>query len=95
MLTVVVCIQPIAALDIVNIVGVLRGGGDTKLALLLDGGGMWLINIPLSVLMGLIIGAPAPLVYLCMRCDAFIKIIIELRRIFSGKWIRTVTRDNA
>ena len=95
MLTVVVCIQPLAALDIVNIVGVLRGGGDTKLALLLDGGGMWFINIPLSVLLGLVIGAPAPFVYLSMRCDAFVKIIIELRRIRSGKWIRTVTRDNA
>ena len=95
MLTVVICIQPLAALDIVNIVGVLRGGGDTKLALLLDGGGMWLINIPLSIIMGLVIGAPAALVYLCMRCDAFIKIIIELRRIVSGRWIRTVTRDNA
>ncbi len=95
MLTVVVCIQPLAALDIVNIVGVLRGGGDTKLALLLDGGGMWFINIPLSVLLGLVIRAPAPFVYLSMRCDAFVKIIIELRRIRSGKWIRTVTRDNA
>ncbi|MBQ7284229.1 MAG: MATE family efflux transporter [Oscillospiraceae bacterium] len=95
MLTVVICIQPLAAIDIVNIVGVLRGGGDTKLALLLDGGGMWLINIPLSVLLGLVLGAPAPFVYLSMRCDAFIKIIIELRRIISGQWIRTVTRDNA
>ena len=95
MLTVVIFIQPLAALDIVNIVGVLRGGGDTRLALMLDGGGMWLINIPLSVLMGLVIGAPAPLVYLGMRCDSFVKIIIELRRILSGKWIRTVTRDDA
>ena len=95
MLTVVICIQPIAALDIVNIIGVLRGGGDTKLALLLDGGGMWFINIPLSVLMGLVLGAPAALVYLSMRCDAFVKIIIELKRIKSGKWIRKVTRDDA
>ena len=94
MLTVVICIQPLAAIDIVNIVGVLRGGGDTKLALLLDGGGMWLINIPLSVLLGLVLKAPAPFVYLSMRCDAFIKIVIELRRIISGKWLRTVTRDD-
>ena len=95
MLGVVICIQPIAALDIVNIIGVLRGGGDTKLALMLDGGGMWLINIPLSVIMGLVIGAPAPLIYLSMRSDAFVKIFIEFRRILSGRWIRKVTRDNA
>ena len=94
MLTVVIFIQPLSAIDIVNIIGVLRGGGDTKLALLLDGGGMWLLNIPMSLLLGLVIGAPAPLVYLSMRCDVFIKIFIEIWRIMSGKWIRTVTRDN-
>ncbi|MBQ7006486.1 MAG: MATE family efflux transporter [Oscillospiraceae bacterium] len=94
MLTVVILIQPLAAIDIVNIVGVLRGGGDTKLALALDGGGMWFINIPLSVLLGLVIKAPAPLVYLSMRCDAFIKIFIEIWRIASGRWIRTVTRED-
>ncbi|MBQ5783009.1 MAG: MATE family efflux transporter [Oscillospiraceae bacterium] len=94
MLTVVILIQPLAAIDIVNIVGVLRGGGDTKLALCLDGGGMWLINIPMSILLGLVLQAPPALVFLSMRCDAFIKIGIELRRIASGRWIRTVTRDN-
>lgn len=94
MLTVVIFIQPLSAIDIVNIVGVLRGGGDTKLALALDGGGMWLVNIPMSILLGLVIKAPAALVYLSMRCDVFFKIFIEIWRIFSGKWIRTVTRDD-
>ena len=94
MLTVVIFVQPLSAIDIVNIIGVLRGGGDTKLALCLDGGGMWLINIPMSILLGLVLKAPAPLVFLSMRCDAFIKIFIEIWRIASGKWIRTVTRDD-
>lgn len=94
MLTVVMLVQPLSAIDIVNIVGVLRGGGDTKLALALDGGGMWFVNIPMSILLGLVVHAPAALVYLSMRCDVFIKIFVEIWRITSGKWIRTVTRDD-
>ncbi len=94
MLTVVILVQPISAIDIVNIIGVLRGGGDTRLALLLDGGGMWLLNIPVSFFVGLVLKAPAPWVFLSIRCDAFIKIFIEIWRISSGKWIRNVTRED-
>ena len=94
MITVLIIIQPIAAIDIVNITGVLRGGGDTRTALLLDGCGMWLINIPMSILTGLILKTPPHLVYLFIRSDMLIKIPIELYRILSGKWIRNVTRDD-
>lgn len=94
MITVLIIIQPLASIDIVNVIGVLRGGGDTKTALLLDGCGMWLINIPLSLVLGLVLKAPPQYVYLSMRADAFIKIFIEFWRITSGKWIRTVTRDD-
>lgn len=94
MIGVLMIIQPISSVDVVNIIGVLRGGGDTKVALMLDGLGMWLVNIPLSILLGLVIGAPAQLIFLSMRSDAFIKIFIEFWRITSGKWLKTVTRDN-
>jgi putative MATE family efflux protein len=74
--------------------GVLRGGGDTKLGLALDGCGMWLCNIPMGILTGLVLKIPPRLIFLAMRCDSFIKIFIELKRISSGAWIRTVTRDD-
>ena len=94
MMTVLVFIQPLMSIDIVNIIGVLRGGGDTKVALMLDGGGMWLINIPLSIILAFVVKAPAAIIYLSMRCDMFIKIIIEFWRISSRRWIRTVTRED-
>ncbi|MEG2082733.1 MAG: MATE family efflux transporter, partial [Oscillospiraceae bacterium] len=94
MITILIIIQPLVAIDIVNIVGVLRGGGDTKVALMLDGGGMWFINVPLSILLGFVLKAPPQFIYLSMRSDVFIKLFIEFWRITSGKWIRMVTRDD-
>ncbi|MBE6867032.1 MAG: hypothetical protein E7492_08785, partial [Ruminococcaceae bacterium] len=94
MMLVLALIQPIAAIDIISIVGILRGGGDTKLGLALDGCGMWLCNIPMGILTGLVLKIPPRLIFLAMRSDSFIKIFIEIRRITSGVWIRTVTRDD-
>lgn len=94
MMFILALVQPVAALDIVNIVGILRGGGDTRLALMLDGGGMWIVNIPLGILTGLVLKVPPQFIFLSMRSDSFIKIIIAIRRILSGKWIRAVTRDD-
>jgi len=95
MMFVLAMVQPISAIDIISIVGILRGGGDTRLALALDGGGMWVINIPMGILTGLVLKIPPALIFLAMRSDSFIKIFIELRRIASGRWMRTVTRDDA
>ncbi|MBQ3009457.1 MAG: MATE family efflux transporter [Oscillospiraceae bacterium] len=92
MMFVLAMVQPVAAIDIISIVGILRGGGDTKLALMLDGGGMWVINIPMGILTGLVLKIPPALIFLAMRTDSFIKIFIEFRRITSGSWMRTVTR---
>ena len=94
MMMVLALIQPIMAIDITCIMGILRGGGDTKLGLALDGCGMWLCNIPMGILTGLILKIPPMWIFLAMRCDSFIKIFIEIKRISSGVWIRTVTRDD-
>ncbi len=92
MMFVLALTQPIATIDLISIVGILRGGGDTKLGLVLDGGGMWLINIPMGIITGLVLKIPPALIFIAMRSDSFIKIFIELRRISSGRWMKTVTR---
>ena len=94
MMFVLALTQPIMAIDVTSIVGILRGGGDTKIGLILDGGGMWFINIPMGILTGLVLKIPPQFIFLAMRSDSFIKVFIEGYRIFSGKWIRTVTREN-
>lgn len=86
--------QPFMAIDVVSISGIMRGGGDTKIGLVLDGIGMWFINIPLGILTGFILKVAPKYIFLSMRMDAVAKIFVEIKRIVSGKWIRVVTRDD-
>ncbi len=85
---------PIYAVDILNIIGILRGGGDTKFGLAVDGGGMWLIAIPLGLLTAFVLRFPPVFIYLAMRMDSVFKICCTLPRVLSGRWIRKVTRDD-
>ncbi len=91
-LTVLALLQISFAPDITNIVGILRGGGDTRTAFLFDCGGLWLIGVPLGILTGLVLRLPAPIVFLCMKMDSPVKLVLGSVRMFSGKWIRNVTR---
>ena len=51
-----------------------------------------LIGVPLGILTGLVLRLPAPIVFLCMKMDSPVKLVLGSVRMFSGKWIRNVTR---
>ena len=42
--------MPAKMFNYVNVVGVLRSGGDTKMCLFLDTSGVWFIGVPLAFL---------------------------------------------
>ncbi len=84
-------IQLFLGIDVTCIVGILRGGGDTKVSFMIDCGALWLIGIPGGIISGLILGFPVPLVYICLKLETPVKAILSLLRIRSGKWIRNVT----
>ncbi|MEF9976027.1 MAG: MATE family efflux transporter [Oscillospiraceae bacterium] len=90
-ITVLAFLQLTISIEVVTIVGVLRGGGDTRTAFAIDCGALWLIGIPMGVLTGLVLKLPAPVVYACMKLDSPVKTVLALTRIRSGKWIRNVT----
>ncbi len=74
------------------IVGILRGGGDTKYALYIDVAALWLIAVPLSYFGGLVLGLPVYLVYLLASSEEFIKLLFGLKRVLSNKWINNVVK---
>ena len=74
------------------IVGVIRGGGDTVTAMLLDFVPMWIFAIPLGAIMAHVVGLPVWWVYGCLMSDEIVKVAFCLKRIISKKWIRNVTR---
>ncbi|MEG0616966.1 MAG: MATE family efflux transporter [Oscillospiraceae bacterium] len=90
-MTVLAFLQLSISIEVTTIVGVLRGGGDTRTAFFIDCGCLWLIGLPMGLLAGFVFKLSPPLVYLCLRMDSPIKSILTLIRIRSGKWVRNVT----
>lgn len=84
--------MPMRAFDITNITGVLRAGGDAKMASVIDIGPLWLVAIPLMALTGLVFHAPTWLVCVAMQAENICKCPLGLIRFHSRKWINDVTR---
>ncbi|MGG7142704.1 MATE family efflux transporter [Clostridium nigeriense] len=89
-LTVFVCYLPFRMFNLVNIVGVLRSGGDTKASLLLDMTGVWCVGIPFAFLGGIVLGLPIYYVYAMITIEEVYKFILGLRRYKKKKWLKNI-----
>lgn len=92
-LTVIVIVglaQPIKMFNAVNIVGILRSGGDTKASMLIEILSLWVFGIPLVAIAGLVLKWSLPLVYLVMMIEEVIKAVLGVWRTKSEKWVRNV-----
>jgi putative MATE family efflux protein len=79
------------AFNCVNVVGVLRSGGDTVFTMLLDVGSIWCFGVPVVGLAALVLRWPVEIVFLCTAVEELPKIIIGLKRMISKKWINDLT----
>jgi putative MATE family efflux protein len=75
------------------IVGILRGGGDTRFALAIDILPLWLIGVPLAFVTGLILRLPAPLVYGSLMLEEGVRFLLGWARVHGGRWVTDVTRE--
>ena len=75
----------------ISLMGILRGGGDTRFVLLMDVLFMWIISIPFGFISGLVLGWPVAVVYSIIKSDEWLKSIFALRRVISGRWINDIT----
>lgn len=80
------------ALTFTGLMGILRGGGDARFVLFCDVAFLWLFSIPVGFLAGLQWGFPPAAVYLILKGDEVLKLLFGLPRIWSGKWVRNLTR---
>ena len=83
--------MPLRSFDITNIIGLMRAGGDTRMAAVLDIFPVWLVAIPLAALFGLVLDAPVVLVCAATQIESFIKAPAGIVRLHSRKWINNVT----
>lgn len=81
---------PFKIFNWVNIVGILRSGGDTKVALMLDISGVWLVGIPFAFLGGMILQLPIYFVYAMVGFEEVYKFVLGLKRYRQKKWLRNL-----
>lgn len=82
--------MPFKMFNFVNIVGILRSGGDTKYALFLDCSGVWIIGIPLAYFGGILLNLPIYYVYGLVMIEEIYKCFLGIRRYKQKKWLRNL-----
>ncbi len=85
--------MPFHAYSISAIVGVLRSGGDVAWATVLDVAPQWLIAIPVTVVLALVLQAGPFAIAFATHAEAVLKVPLSIWRISGGKWIHDVTVD--
>jgi putative MATE family efflux protein len=78
---------PFKMFNTINIVGILRSGGDTKACLFLDCSGVWLIGIPMAFLGGLVFDLPIYIVCARVLIEEIYKFILGVIRYRQKKWL--------
>lgn len=72
------------------VVGILRGGGDTKFAAFLEAGAVWLVGVPLAFLGAVVFKLPVHLVVALVYTEELVTAIIGAIRVRSEKWVKNV-----
>lgn len=92
MITVMGILMPLRNFNSVNIVGVLRGGGDVRVATLIDVSPLWVCAIPYAILCGVVLRTSVFWVYLAFGVEQVVKFTLGVWRLRSGKWVRDLTQ---
>ncbi|MCI9282984.1 MAG: MATE family efflux transporter [Lachnospiraceae bacterium] len=89
-LLVFILYMPFKMFNFINIVGVLRSGGDTKLCLVIDTSGVWLIGVPMAFLGGLYLRQTIAVVYAMVMSEEVYKAVVGYLRYRQKKWLRNL-----
>ncbi len=92
MCVVYACVMPMRAFDFTNITGLLRAGGDSRMAAVLDLIPLWVVAIPLTALTALVLQAPIAVICLCIQSENLCKMPLGIIRLRSRKWINDITQ---
>ena len=73
------------SMSVQYVVGIFRGGGDTKFSMFIDTAFLWIFAIPLGAYAGLVLKLSPPIVYLVLRCDEVFKCFAGLIHMKKGR----------
>lgn len=80
-------LMPVKFLTMDQVLGLLRGGGDTNYSLYLEMFSIWLVGVPMAFIGVLLFKLPLPYIYLLVGTEEITKMIFGFKRIHSGKFI--------
>ncbi|MDO5292218.1 MAG: MATE family efflux transporter [bacterium] len=81
--------------NVVMIIGVYRGGGDTRYTTILQSCTVWVFAVPLAFICAAVLKLSVEQVFLAVCAEEVVKIFFVLQRLKSGKWIRNVINEPA
>lgn len=94
---IIICIygimMPLKVFNGLNIVGTFRCGGDTKFAMYMEVGSVWLVGVPLVFLGALYLALPVYFVVLMAQMEEITKGIFCRWRFNSKKWLNNLVHD--
>ena len=88
-----VAYMPAKMFNYVNVVGVLRSGGDTKMCLFLDTSGVWAIGVPLAFLGGLVWKLTICQVYALVMLEEVYQMVLGYWRYRQKKWLKNLAAE--
>ncbi len=83
-------IIPIRLINIVAVVGILRGGGDAAFAFKAEGITMWFIGVPIAFIGAFLLRLDVQWVVLLVMAEELVKVTLAVTRLKSDKWIKNV-----
>lgn len=84
---------PVRFFGIIQIIGVLRGGGDVLYAIITELLGIWGVGVPLAFLGALYFKLPIVPLYFLVCLEEPFKVIVTYPRLKSTKWIKDLTKE--
>lgn len=79
--------------NVIVIVGILRGGGDAKVALYIEIITMWFVGVPMALLGAFVLKWPIEAVFAIVALEEVAKFILCMYRFRSGKWAHNIISD--
>lgn len=85
--------SPLRFFNVLMIVGIFRGGGDTTYSMLVQLGTIWLFAIPAGFIAAVYFKMPLEKVFFIITLEEVVRIFFEINRLKSKKWIRNVMEE--
>ena len=83
---------PLESFNYAAIIGLMRAGGDTRTAMVIDLTTLWVVGVGGTFAACLVPGAPAWLLFLPLLLDEGVKALAAFFRIRGGNWLLDITR---